>query len=68
MVALGQARIRAILTYYDALSIQEQPAYLQRIRSTLQVAPDATQDQMIAAMREYADDTQTTSETAPVAL
>lgn len=62
MVALGQARIRAILDYYDALPEQEQPAYLQRIRATLQVSPLATQDEMLAAMREYANPTPPQSE------
>jgi hypothetical protein len=56
LIVLGQARIRAILQYLGALSTeQEQSQYLQRIRATLQVSPSASDDEMIAAMQEFAN-------------
>lgn len=56
MIVVGQARIRAILSYYDALSSSDQLAYLQRIRATLQVSPTATSEEILAAMRGFAND------------
>jgi hypothetical protein len=53
MVVLGKPRIAAILDYYSALPVEEQPAYLNRIRRTLQVAPNATDQQMVDAMAEF---------------
>lgn len=63
MAALGKPRIAAILDYYSALPIEEQPAYLSRIRRSLQVATKATDQQMIDAMVEFLNEDTTNTQT-----
>jgi hypothetical protein len=52
--AIGKARIAAILAFYKALPDSMKPAYLVRMRNSLQVIEPATDGQVLDSLEEYA--------------